>query len=373
VTVLVVAALGVVVYTYVGYPVLVAVLARLFPLRPGRDPSYEPTVTACVPLHNARDSVDAKLDSLLALDWPAGKLHILVYSDGCTDGGDALVQKRAATEPRIRLLRSETRLGKPSALNRMREEAQGEVLLMTDIRQPLEPGTLRALCAMLAPAEVGCVSGNLVLPSAQGAGAYWRYEKWIRRSEARFRGLCGVSGAIYALRRTDLAALPPDILLDDMWVPMVLRCAGRRILFCDEAVAWDREFEDGREFARRVRTLAGNFQLFARMPRLLVPFANRSWFETVSHKVLRLLCPFALLLLLAASLAVAARPAVGASAPAIWLVRGLCAAQLATCALAACGQAAGRLGSIARTFVLFNAAAVLGLWRYLRGAQQVTW
>src|SRR6185503_16153548 len=149
--------------------------------------------------------------------------------------------------------------------------------------------------------RVACVSGNLVLRGAGGAGAYWRYENWIRDKEARFRGMVGVTGPIYAIRRADMAELPRGIILDDMWVPMRLRLAGRRIVFAREAVALDDAFADAREYGRKVRTLAGNYQLFALLPRLLVPFANPSWFETFSHKLLRLVCPWALLVLLAAS------------------------------------------------------------------------
>ena len=360
--------LAVVAYTYAGYPMLVALLGRLFPLRSAADPSWEPMVSACVPFHGGADQIDAKIDSLLALDWPADKLELLFFSDGSTDG-DQHVLARAAQDARIRLLRSEDRRGKPAALNALRAQARGEVLLMTDVRQPLDRNALHALVAELHDPKVGCVSGNLMLAGGEGAGMYWRYEKWIRKSEGRFRGLVGVTGALYVVRKDDVDELRPDLLLDDMWIPMRLRLQRRRILFCERAVVYDRAFGDEREFARKVRTLAGNFQLLARMPRLLLPFVNPSWFETFSHKVMRLLCPFALVALLAASIAVAMQP----PEPMVWVMRALAAAQIAGYATAALGGAAGRLGGLARTFVVLHAAAVVGLWRFLRGAQRVTW
>lgn len=366
-------ALAVLFYTYAGYPILIALLARLFPLRPTTDPTYTPAVSVCMTVYNGAGFVERKLESLLALDWPRDKLEILVYSDGSTDDTDARVTAFAARTPAvpIRLVRGEARAGKPSGLNRLRELARGEVLFLTDVRQPLAPGGLRAMVALLADPDVGCVSGNLVLEGAAGSGAYWRYEKWIRRNEARFRSLVGVSGSIAVVRKQDLGVLPRDIVLDDMWIPLRLRLHGKRILFAEAAEAYDVAFEDEREFARKVRTLAGNWQLFAVMPALLSPLHNPSWFETVSHKLLRLLCPFALVALAVAGWGAAAQIEEGP------IARAIGAALLGGQGLfyfgALVGPRLGRLGSLARTFVVMNAAALLGLWRFLVGAQRITW
>jgi cellulose synthase/poly-beta-1,6-N-acetylglucosamine synthase-like glycosyltransferase len=356
-------ALAVLGYTYAGYPILLALLRRAFPLRPLRDPTWTPTVTVCVAAYNVEAPLQAKLASLAALDYPADKLDVLVYSDGSTDGTDAIVAAWSKRDPRVQLMRGPLRMGKPTALNRMVEQARGEVLLLTDARQPLGPGALRAMLTLLADPKVGCVTGNLRLEGQAGSGVYWRYENWIRRCEARFRSVVGMTGPLSAIRRVDLAPLPSTLILDDMWIPMRLRLQGRRILFCEEALAFDRAFDDEREFARKVRTLAGNYQLFSLMPALLVPFANPSWFETWSHKIMRLVCPWALVgLLLACTLGVASP-----------VLAALLVGQLFfyTCALV--GPRMGRVGTVARTFVVLNAAAVVGLWRFLTGAQKVTW
>jgi cellulose synthase/poly-beta-1,6-N-acetylglucosamine synthase-like glycosyltransferase len=243
---------------------------------------------------------------------------------------------------------------------------------MTDVRQPLAPGALKALLRSLADPRVGCVSGSLVLQGRTGPSAYWRYEKFIRASEARLGSMVGVSGSLYALRREDFDALPTDVLLDDMFVP--LRVAKRRkfVVFSSEAEAYDEAYEDDREFSRKVRTLAGNYQLIQLMPWLLVPGQNPVWFQMVSHKLLRLVCPWALLVLLAASLVLAnASPA---SPPGLLLFwRTLALGQLLFYGLAALGGHAGRVGTLARTFVVLNAAALVGLWRFIRGSQAVTW
>jgi biofilm PGA synthesis N-glycosyltransferase PgaC len=354
-------------YTYVGYPLLIGALARLRP-RPVRlHPEWQPTVTVCVAAYNVGRTIQAKLASLVALQYPAAKLEILVYSDGSTDETDAIVSRWAAADRRIRLIRGEQRLGKPTGLNCMRAAARGQVLLITDARQPLGPGALRALLDVLGDLGVGCVTGNLVLEGSAGSGVYWRYENWIRRQEARFRSVVGMTGPIAALRKSDLDLLPPDLILDDIWIPMRLRLRGRRVLFSEEAVAYDRAFDDAREFGRKVRTLAGNYQIFARMPALLSPLKNPSWFETVSHKLMRLLCPWALVGLFAVSAAGLALT--GGSLG--WRV--LMAAHLGFYGAALLGRRAGRLAGVARTFLVLHVAAVVGLWRFATGAQKITW
>ena len=150
---------------------------------------------------------------------------------------------------------------------------------------------------------------------------------------------------------------------------MRLRLQGRRILFCEEALAFDRAFDDEREFARKVRTLAGNYQLFALMPALLVPFVNPSWFETWSHKIMRLICPWALALLLVACILGVWRDGTRA----VPLLATLLGGQVLFYAGALAGSRGGRMGTVARTFVVLNSAAVVGLWRFLGGGQKVTW
>jgi cellulose synthase/poly-beta-1,6-N-acetylglucosamine synthase-like glycosyltransferase len=361
-------------YTYVGYPLLVALLGRLFPLRTDLDPQWLPMVSALIPVYNAAPYIRRKLDSLLALDYPADRFEILVYSDGSADRSATIVREYAARDPRVRLIEGTTRLGKPHALNMMRELARGEVFLMTDIRQPLARDALRALVARLRDPRVGCVSGNLVLKGQSAAGIYWRYENWIRNSEARFCSMVGATGPIYVIRREDLAPLPVDLILDDQWIPMRLRLRGRRLLLCPQAQAYDTAFDDRREFSRKVRTLAGNYQLFTRLPALLIPFVNPSWFETVSHKLLRLAAPWALGVLFVSSAVCALSPAWAVGGPGWSLFfRALFAAQFVFYLAAVAGAALGRLGMFARGFVVLSAAAIVGLWRHARGAQKVTW
>lgn len=364
-------ALFVIFYAYAGYPALALGLASVAPRRRSEPREFEPTVSVCMAVHNGADYLQAKLQSLQELDYPPEKLEILIYSDGSTDATEQRVLELAAADPRIRLLRGSPRLGKPTALNRLFAEARGEVLLMTDIRQTLAPGALRALVRELADPDIGCVSGSLVLRGETGAGLYWRYEKAIRGAEARLGNMVGVSGSIYAIRRADFRELPADVLLDDMFVPLGVVQRKKRVALSDDAEAYDHAYADEQEFGRKVRTLAGNYQLMAKLPWLLVPGKNPVWFQFVSHKLFRLLCPWALVVLLASSLMLAQSPAV--AEPERWLWRGMASAQLLFYALAALGARAGRIGSLARTFVVLNLAAVVGFWRFLRGSQAVAW
>ncbi|WP_437815397.1 glycosyltransferase family 2 protein [Sorangium sp. So ce1078] len=367
-------AVAVLVYTYFGYPIVIGILARLWPAQRKEDPSYVPTVTACIPVYNAASYLPAKVESLFALDYPRDKLEVLLYSDGSTDDTVLVARQLAERDPRVKVIVSEARRGKPIGVNTMLGVATGEVLLMTDVRQPLVSGALRALVRLLADPNAGCVSGNLVLKGSAGSGAYWRYENWIRLQEGRFRSMVGVTGPIYAIRRADMGQLPEGVILDDMWVPMRLRLEGRSILFAQDAIAYDDAFGDEREFGRKVRTLAGNYQLFSLLPALLVPFRNPSWFEIFSHKLLRLGCPWALAALLITSTAAwVGAEASGDVSWTLYATRALFGGQAAFYLLAALGGAAGKLGSLARTFVVLNAAAVVGLWRFARGSQKVTW
>jgi poly-beta-1,6-N-acetyl-D-glucosamine synthase len=373
-------------YTYLGYPLVIGLLARIFPRRRARAGDAEagadggdgvlPTVTVCLPVFNAASYLPAKIESILAQDYPADRLQILVTCDGCSDDSEAVARALAdspAAGGRMRLLVSSERRGKPSALNNMRVEATGDLLLLNDVRQPLSRTAVRALARELDDPRVGCATGNLVLAGGAGSGVYWRYENWIREQESRFRGVVGMTGPIAMMRRADLAPLPPDIILDDVWIPMQLGMAGKRVAFVAEAEAYDAAFEDDREFKRKARTLAGNYQLFARMPGLLLPFVNRIWFETISHKILRLLAPWLLLLLAAVSLMGSAAGAGGGSPATVALMRGLLVAQALFYLAAVAGRRAGKLGGLARTFVVLNSAAVVGLVRYLTGRQRVTW
>lgn len=356
-------------YTYVGYPAVVAVLSALRPMTTTRDVGFTPKVSVLIPVYNAKAYVGAKLESLVAQTYPADRLEVLVYSDASDDGSDDVVREFA--DRGVRLLRGDRRRGKPSALNAMRREATGDVFVLTDIRQVLSANAIRSLVDHLADPTVGTVSGNLELVGGTGAGAYWRYENFIRSCEARFRGMVGVTGPLYAIRAEDFPDdIPEDLILDDMFIPLRLRLQGKRLVFEKDAVALDDAFDDDREKGRKVRTLAGNFQLFAKMPQLLSPVANPSFFETFSHKLLRLAGPPLMAGAVAGTVHGLLTSTDGGARARLKI---LLAGEIGFAVLAALGPRAGKVGQLARTFTMMNTAAVQGFVRFVRDQQKVTW
>ncbi len=361
--------LGILGYTYAGYPLAIALLARLHSRSIATDQSWRPRVSVLCSVYNGSAEIAAKFASIRDLDYPSELIDIWFYDDCSSDDSRVQLDAFAKQFANVHAISGLERAGKPTALNRLAAEAAGEVFLLTDIRQLLSATSLTHLVAALADPSIGCVGGTLELENRSGtgagAGAYWRYERWIRRNESRFRSVVGVSGSLYAIRSCNFPVIPADMILDDLFVPMTVRMAGKRVVLIDDAIATDHAADDGREFARKVRTLAGNYQLMARMPRLLVPLLNPSWFEWVSHKLLRLVCPWALIGLAACS-------GIGALTGSPLMI-GLIGVQAAAYTAALLGPTAGKLGRLARTFVVLNSAAVVGLSRFIRGKQAITW
>jgi cellulose synthase/poly-beta-1,6-N-acetylglucosamine synthase-like glycosyltransferase len=299
-------ALALTFYVYFGYPLLLAAWARLAP-KPIRRAPVTPGVSIIIAARNEASSLRARIENLLASDYPPELMQIVVVSDGSTDTtADILARFRGRMD--LLLLPAG---GKASALNAGVAAARHEVLVFTDARQVFAPDALRALVAPLADSRIGGVSGELLLDCeagggdstiGEGVGAYWRYEKWLRRQESAVGSTLGSTGAIYALRRALWRPLPPETILDDVLAPMQAVLAGSRVVFEGAARAYDRAAPVAHaEFQRKTRTLAGNYQLLRLQPRLLVPFVNPVWLQFVSHKLGRLIVPYALFGLLVSS------------------------------------------------------------------------
>ncbi len=297
---------GVVFYAYVGYPLLVALLARSRGTHP-REGEDCPPLTVVVAAFNEQARIGARVRDILAQDYPADRLSVLVVSDGSTDGTATAAD---IGDARVRVLALPENAGKASAINAALANIDSELVAFTDARQRFDPRALRALVAPFTDPAVGAVSGELLIhPAGEGkdagahsVGLYWKMEKRLRFDEARLGWLHGVSGAVYALRRVHFRPLPPGTILDDMWVPLQVVMAGKRVWMARDAIAHDQASSvAGEEFRRKLRTLAGNWQLVARLPALLDPVNNPVFFAWASHKFLRLVVPWALLSALVAS------------------------------------------------------------------------
>jgi cellulose synthase/poly-beta-1,6-N-acetylglucosamine synthase-like glycosyltransferase len=349
--------------SYVGYGLWLAALARLRP-RPSRveyRPDAEaPAVTCVMAAANEASLISRKIDAVLAQDYPPSRLTVLVVSDASTDGTDAIVAARAAQDPRIRLLRSGARRGKPSALNLARPHIGSDIAVLMDVRQELTPCAIRELVAHLADPEVGAVSGDLRVRG----DAYWTYEAFVRRRESRSGSMVQVTGSLYAVRTADLPSIPPDTILDDVYVPLTIALRGRRIVMAEGAGSIDVVTRSvGHEFVRKVRTLAGLVQICHRVPGCLSPVRNPVWARFVVHKLSRLVCPYALASMLAAA----------------WLAPGwpyrfalggaIAVAFLSTVRL----PLVSRFCSVSRSLIALNVAAFWAVPSYYLGLVSVTW
>lgn len=296
-----------VVWTLAGFPLLLARRAAAVPadVPPLLDEAALPTVTAIVPVHNGERFLVPKIQGLLAADYPPGLLDVIIVSDGSTDATDVLAES-LATDPRVRFFRRE-KAGKAVALSAAFAQSSADMLLLTDVRQTLEPDCVRRLAECLADPAVGIVSGTLRIRDGMtsgeaSTGLYWKYELWIRTNLSRLDSVLGATGAICAIRGSLARPLPPGCILDDMWLPLQVVLDGYRATLSTRAVAWDFPTSLTSEFSRKVRTQAGIYQLLALEPRLLNPAQHRLFWSFVNLKLLRLLLPHFLLIAFVSSL-----------------------------------------------------------------------
>jgi poly-beta-1,6-N-acetyl-D-glucosamine synthase len=305
--------------------------------------------------------------NLLELDYPAERIQIVVVSDGSTDRTDAILREHAS-DARVQVVMNQLSRGKASGLNDAMELVQGDVVVFSDARQKIELGALRLLMENFADPEVGGVSGELMLgdpesgEAAEGVGLYWRIEKQIRILEGTCGSVIGATGALYAVRRELLTALPAGTILDDVYIPMQVAKQGKRVVFERRARAWDSPNGVGqREFYRKVRTLGGNYQLLQLAPWLLSR-ENPVRFEFVSHKLLRLLVPFAMVGLLVSSV-VLEGPFYRAC---LWAQAGFYALSLLAFMHVRLGIL-GRVADPAKTLVVLNVAALVAFTKFITG------
>jgi cellulose synthase/poly-beta-1,6-N-acetylglucosamine synthase-like glycosyltransferase len=322
-------------------------------------------------VRNEEPVIAGKLENLLALDYPPEKLEVVVVSDGSTDQTAAILQE-FGNSGRVRTFVKSESQGKAVGLNDAVSRATGEILLFTDARQVIEPRALRLLIENFADPDVGCASGELMLgdpttgETGKGMGLYWQIEKTIREMESASGSVPGATGAIYCARTALFEPLPAGTVLDDVLTPMQVARQGSRVIFDSRARAWDSPDLGGRrEFARKVRTLTGNYQLLQLAPWLLGS-GNPIRFVFVSHKLSRLAAPFALVALLVASLFL--------SGPLYRIALGGQVVFYALSLLSLLGAKIGplaRLADPARTFVLLNSAALLAFLNFVTGRKAV--
>jgi poly-beta-1,6-N-acetyl-D-glucosamine synthase len=355
-------------YAYAGYPLALLGL-RLIIRRPARKEPVTPMLSLIVPAHNEARVIERKIRNSLALDYPTDRLEIVIASDGSTDETEAITRRFESA--RVGVFAYAQNRGKMAVLNATIPQLRGDIVVFSDASAMLATDSVRRLVENFADPSVGAASGRyqVVRPAEVNIGAsenlYWKYETFLKTHESQLASTLGGHGQLHAIRKVLYPFPPSETINDDYVIPLSVLSRGFRAVYEPAAMVWE-EAQEMSGFARRIRIMAGNLQQLRHLPQLLRPLQPLPVFFFLSHKVIRLVAPFAMLAALAANLFLLAAPIYGAS---------LCV-QLAFYTLAAIGLT-GRLRPRALTlpfyFCMVNAAAFFGLYHALTRRKSMAW
>jgi cellulose synthase/poly-beta-1,6-N-acetylglucosamine synthase-like glycosyltransferase len=367
------AAASLIVYAYIGYPVLLAIVGA-FRKRQAVEPGYYPTLTVLIAAYNESANIVRKLHETLALQYPPELLEILVVSDGSTDGTDELV--KSLPDPRIRLLRVEGRKGKTHAQNEGVRQSHGEIIVFSDATATYHPKALLYIAANYRDPNVGAVSGKYQYfdrdgnsPTGVGSIAFWGYENIIKFLQSRISTLTGCSGCIYSVRKRVYTPLPQSAC-SDLVEPLCVVRSGYRVAFESRALAYEETTRSSQEeFGMRVRVATRGMRGVLSVHQLLNPFRH-PWiaFQLFSHKLLRWVVPVWLLLIFCASLALSVLPTYRY----LLLLQAAFYGFALFSLLVPIHRKWNALG-IPLFFITLNAAAFVGLLEMARGRRYVVW
>jgi cellulose synthase/poly-beta-1,6-N-acetylglucosamine synthase-like glycosyltransferase len=363
-------------YTYIGYPALLT-LWRLVqgPRKGAWQENYLPFVSVIVTVRDEDEHIARKLQDLVEQDYPRDRIEIWVASDQSTDWTNDLAEGFRLTCPNFHLAAYEENVGKSVAINRTVPRVRGEIIVLSDARQRVEPDAVRKLVRHFADPKVGVVGAEMTLvdaagkPSAECTGLYWRYERGLRRLESSLGLLAGVSGAFFALRKEVFRDIPPGSYCEDVTLALYARQQGYSVRWEPHARVYERMRDPYTEFRRKVRTLVGNYQLLSQFWPLYLPWRGKLAFTLISHKLCRLFIPLALAALFAASAALAA------SHP-VYLAALIAQALLYGAGIAGLARAAwrrSRLVNACGAFCMLNWAALVALFHVLRHGPRIQW
>jgi len=368
------AAVALILFIYLGYPLLMFAISRLAP-RPVQRAEIQPRVSLIIAAHNEERDIAAKLENALALDYPKGLLQIIVASDCSDDGTDRMV--RGFANRGVILHRQLTRDGKTRAQHHAVGVSNGDILVFSDATTRYEPDTLRKLLRAFADPSVGCVAGQLIYvagkSSAVGKGcrSYWGYERLLKSWESAAGSLIGVSGCMYAVRRSCYAKLASD-MIDDFVIATEIQLQGLRTVYEPEAVCSEDTNHRGRdEFRMRVRVIEQTINALHRYSGLLDARKHGMFmFQMTCHKTLRYAIPLLLILSFAAN-----SFALDAGSFYQYAFFAQCLFYYAAF-IGWLGASSGiKLGPLALPyyFVLINVAVVAAFMKFMRGEAHVVW
>jgi cellulose synthase/poly-beta-1,6-N-acetylglucosamine synthase-like glycosyltransferase len=361
-------------YSYFLYPLLVGILAKRFGTPVAGDNVLR-RVTVIVTAYNEANCIRAKLDNLAGLEYPPNLIQIMVVSDGSTDSTEEIA---ASYEVRpVRVLRVDGRQGKTACQNAAALAADGEILVFTDATTQLQPDAIRAMVRNFADPQIGCVGGRLKYVSdvhnitGSGGEAYWNYEMRLRMGESSLGSLIGVSGCLYAVRKSAYRPIDPG-LISDFAIAMRIQELGLRTVLAPDACCYETTLEDGtRELSMRVRVGVRSLNALMHERRFLNPlkyglFAWQLW----SHKVLRYASPFLWIGALAANVLL-----ISYHVAYLAMFIGQCAIIVGGIAGFMLQDRNHNLGLLAKPyyFVLTNLASLIAALRFLRGERMVVW
>ena len=302
--------LAIVVYTYVGYGLILYLLVFIKRLAIKAKPLADitddclPEVTLMVCAYNEEDIISEKMSNTHSLDYPADRLHLVWVTDGSTDNTNSIL----STYPDVKIVFSPERRGKSAALKHGIKEVSTEIVMMTDANTMLNPGAVREIVRLMQDPKVGCVSGEKKVmaksdsdEAAQGEGLYWKYESTLKRLDSELYSAMGAAGELCVIRRQLMTDIPDDTLLDDFVISMEIVRMGYKIAYTSKAFAMEYGSADLHEESKRKRRIAaGGLQSSWRLRSLMNPLRHPVVaFQFVSHRVLRWtitpVCLFALI------------------------------------------------------------------------------
>jgi len=363
---------GLVAYTYAGYPLLVDLLSRKRQDRPPLE--YLPYITLIIPAHNEARWIRQKIENTLSLDYPRERMHIVVASDASTDDTVKIVREYDAQGVALALFKE--RHGKQEMLNLLAPRSQDDILVMTDSNVLLKPDSVRLLVRHFAWSNVGCVTGRRLcieqrgVPQGAGESLYWRYESWIKKSESRLHSCMGAHGQLFATRR---AVFPRVAKVgEDFYIPMKVIASTRlRVVYEPDAIAYTPAAATlAIEFERKTRAHVSFLLTLSLLPELLLPWKTPVWWQYVSHHVLRMTVPPAMIAAVLSSAVLAATHplySVALGANCVFYAVALIGFGLASCDIRI------RLFYIPFYFTFANAAIALALLRWPRRKYDWAW
>lgn len=377
------AAWGMIVYSYVLFPVILAAIAKRFgsvsvepsTLTTEPLPDSFPKVAMVVAAYNEEAVLTEKLKNTWALDYPADRFSLVVGSDGSADATATIL--KGCHDPRLHAFAFTTRRGKISVLNeiigKIGTEIDAEIIIMSDANTMFAKDAIKKLVRHFQNPKVGCVSGEISLEQeggVSGEGLYWKYEGWIKRNEGKLGFLIGCNGGIFALRRELYEPLPSSIIIEDFVMTMKILEKGWRVEFEPDARGVEPPCATSKaEMIRKIRIGAGNFQALTLIPKLLSPRYGLRSFAYWGHKVLRWFVPFFFLIAILANILLLQQP----------FYVALLLLQLSGAAISLYSYKTRnpmRLPKWTKPisyFYIMNYAILCGFSRHIRGTQKVTW